>query len=139
MNNKEAIAKIYNEKLSGFLQESRTRTCRSLSLISESVGLPESRILEIEERPAQVPLCELARVISFYGPERIEEAQLLMIDAGVEVNKRNLIRTKRDPLVRVRRQSLLRSVAKVAAFVAGFALWDLLKHTFRTLIGGRLG
>ena len=140
MNSKAAVATVLNERLGRFLVQSRMNSQRQLSLISESVGLAESRILEIEEKPAQVPMCELAKVISYYGPKKTWEAQLLITDAQIEALQFNKARpTILAVLKSIRPPELREAYRKVAALIAGFLIWEALKHTFRSFVGGRLG
>ena len=137
MNSNAAVAKVLNERLGGFLVQSRMNSRRKLSPISKSVGLPESRILEIEEKPAQVPMCELAKVISYYGPKTTWEAQLLITDAQIEALQFKKARPR--ILAALKLPDYREAFRKVAGFIAGFVVAEVLKQTFRSLVGGRFG
>lgn len=139
MNSKAAVAKVLNERLGGFLVQSRMQSRRKLSLISDSVGLTESRILEIEEKPAQVPMCELAKVISYYGSKKTWEAQLLITDIQIEALQFNKVGPAIPALKSMRLPDFREAFRKVAALIAGFLIWEALKHTFRSLVSGRFG
>jgi hypothetical protein len=140
MTNKAHMAEVMNARLGGFLVESRSQARTTVRRISQTTGLSENRILEIEERPAQVPMCELARVISFYGSDRTMEAQCLIAEVQFEASKLHQPSASRSRFRKLTDSSQTKLFArKVIAFAAGYFLWEAIKQTYRSLFAARIG
>lgn len=58
-----------NDRLGRVLQHARLQCGSSISSLAMDLDLSEDELRAIEVRPAEIPCCELFRVIQYYGPE----------------------------------------------------------------------
>lgn len=77
----EQVRSTMNCHLGRFLYSARKQSRQSVGQIAAALGISEAKFRSIEERPAEVPCCELYRLFRHYGPEQMYQAQLVLIDA----------------------------------------------------------
>ena len=85
---RELVRTTMNRKLGRFLYSARTQTRESAGQVAASLGISESRLLDMEKRPSEIPCRELYRLFQHYGPEKMHQAQLVLIDAQAAVFSR---------------------------------------------------
>ncbi|MGE3263113.1 MAG: helix-turn-helix domain-containing protein [Bacteriovoracia bacterium] len=78
---RELVRATMNRKLGRFLYSARTQRRESAGQVAASLGISEARLLDIEKKPSEIPCRELYRLFQHYGPEKMHQAQLVMIDA----------------------------------------------------------
>lgn len=88
--NRELAKATMNRKLGRFLYSARAQRRESAGQVAASLGISESRLLDIEKSPSEIPCRELYRVFQHYGPEKMHQAQLVMIDAQAAIASRHL-------------------------------------------------
>lgn len=77
----EQVKSTMNRELRRFLYSARRQSLQSVGEIAASLGISESKLRSMEERPAEVSCSELYRLFKHYGPEQMHQAQLVLIDA----------------------------------------------------------
>lgn len=75
-----------NRKLGRFLYRARSQSRESAVQVATSLGISEARLLDMENRPSEIPCRELYRLFQHYGPEKMHQAQLVMIDAQAAIS-----------------------------------------------------
>lgn len=70
-----------NRELGRFLYSVRAQSRQSADQVAASLGISEARFVEMEKRPSEIPCRELYRLFQHYGPEKMHQAQLVMLDA----------------------------------------------------------
>jgi hypothetical protein len=81
----EQVRSTMNRELGRFLYSARKQSRQSVGQIATSLGISESRLKSMEERPAEIPCRDLYRLFQHYGPEKMHQAQLVMIDAQAAI------------------------------------------------------
>ena len=81
----EQVRSTMNRELSRFLYSARKQSRQSVGQIAASLGISESKLKSMEERPAEVPCRDLYRLFHYYGPEQMHQAQLVLIDAQARI------------------------------------------------------
>lgn len=70
-----------NKKFSKFLYERRKQQFQSLARIAAALSISPAELQKIESKPAEVPFCDLYKVIGFYGVESMSKAETLFMEA----------------------------------------------------------
>jgi hypothetical protein len=79
------VKTVMNRELSRFLYRARRQSRESASQISARLGISETTLLAMEAKPAEVPCRDLYRLFQHYGPEKMRQAQLVLIDAQATI------------------------------------------------------
>lgn len=129
----EQVRSTMNRELGRFLYSARKQSRQSVSQICASLGISESMLKSMEERPAEVPCRDLYGLFKHYGPEQMHQAQLVLIDAQATILSRQRgIRLGLDswnwefPGFRFPRLA-----GALVAVGAGRFFWDFLRGLFR--------
>jgi len=75
------VKAVMNRELSRFLYRARGLSRKSAAQIASALGISESTLRAIEEKPAEVPCRELYRLFVHYGPKQMHRAQLVLVNA----------------------------------------------------------
>lgn len=78
-----------NRELGRFLYSARSQSRQSANQVGASLGISEARLVEMEKKPSEIPCRELYRLFQHYGPEKMHQAQLVMIDAQAMISSGN--------------------------------------------------
>lgn len=83
--NRSQVKTTMNRELGRFLYRARTQSRESASQIAAKLGISEITLLAMEAKPAEVPCRDLYRLFQHYGPEKMHQAQLVLIDAQASI------------------------------------------------------
>lgn len=81
---REQIRNIANEKLGAIVRISRLLADKEISMVAKELGTTEIEVLRIEESPAEVPCCDLFRLLSHYGPIAKYNASLAWLELSLQ-------------------------------------------------------
>ncbi|HAU3965755.1 TPA: hypothetical protein ACNBA3_002938 [Legionella pneumophila] len=77
---KDEVREIANRSFGLVLRSGRLRIDKEFQSIADDLGMNEAELRRMETFPAEVPCCDLYRLISYYGPASLREADLAWIE-----------------------------------------------------------
>lgn len=85
---RDQIRDIANQRLGPILRLARLMAEKDTSTIAQELGAPELDVQWVEDHPAEVPCCDLYRLLSHYGPEAQYEVNLACIKLSLQLRGR---------------------------------------------------
>lgn len=85
---REQMRDIANKKLSPILRMARLMAEKEILTVAKEIGVPVFEVQRIEECPAEVPCCDLYRLLSHYGPTAQYEANIANIELSLQFREK---------------------------------------------------
>lgn len=70
------LKKQANERFGRLLRSIRARSGKGLGEVAAALNMTEFALKRVEARPAELPCCVIYRIVEFFGPDALFEAEV---------------------------------------------------------------